>query len=73
MNKKNVKTKTITQQEVWDQGEHVCDWPCDVGGSNASREHIIKFKGDDVAVITDWDNNLRWPNQPVGYAETDID
>jgi hypothetical protein len=51
---------------VWDNGEHIDDWPCDVGGSNASVEHSIRYKGKIYSVITDWDNNLRWPDRKIG-------
>ena len=51
--------KLPTNAEVYDRGEQIEDWPCDVEGSNESIEHIVSFCGRRYSIITDWEGNIR--------------
>jgi hypothetical protein len=57
----------VTNLVVWQYGEVKDHFPCDVGEdgsvqSNGSVEHIMELDGKTYSVITDWDDNVRWPD-----------
>jgi len=56
------KKHKLTNAEIFSLGEVIEDYPCDVEGTNASIEHIVEHKGKYYSIITDWDNNIRKPN-----------
>ena len=55
----------ITNKEVFDKGEVLDHYPCDVNEkketqSNGSVENVVLYNGKYYYVITDWENNVRW-------------
>lgn len=55
----------ITNKEVFDKGEVLEHYPCDVNQNkevetNGSIENVVLFNGKKYCIITDWDNNVRW-------------
>ena len=66
-----------TNLQVWQYGEVLEHYPCDVDANgecetNGSIEHVVELDGKKYSVITDWENNLRWPEKeavevPDGY------
>jgi hypothetical protein len=55
----------ITNKEVFDKGEVLEHYPCDVNEnketqSNGSVENVVLYNGKYYYVITDWENNVRW-------------
>lgn len=66
-----------TNIQVWQYGEVLEHHPCDVDANgecetNGSIEHVVELDGRKYSVITDWENNLRWPDReavevPDGY------
>jgi hypothetical protein len=55
--------------EVWQKGDIVDHWACDVEGSNQSKEYIIELDGVKYSVITDMNDNLRYPNRKATEEE----
>jgi len=61
------KFKKVTNLTAWQQGKVKEHFPCDVGedGSvqtNGSVEYIMVLDGKAYSVITDWNDNVRWPD-----------
>ena len=56
------KQQKLTNAEIFSLGEEVDSYPSDVEGSNASVEHIVEYKGKHYVIVTDWDSNVRRPN-----------
>ena len=55
----------ITNKEVFDKGEVLDHYPCDVNENkeiqtNGSVENVVLYNGKHYYVITDWENNVRW-------------
>jgi hypothetical protein len=55
----------ITNKEVFDKGEVLEHYPCDVNQNkeietNGSIENVVLFNGKKYCVITDWKNSVRW-------------
>ena len=55
----------ITNKEVFDKGEVLEHYPCDVNQNkeietNGSIENVVLFIGKKYCVITDWKNSVRW-------------
>jgi hypothetical protein len=61
------KIEKVTNLAAWQHGEVKDHFPCDVGEdgsvqSNGSKEYIMELDGKSYSVITDWDDNVRWPD-----------
>lgn len=57
-----------TNLQVWQYGEVLEHYPCDVDANgecetNGSVEHLMELDGKKYSVITDWENNPRWPEK----------
>jgi hypothetical protein len=55
----------ITNKEVFDKGEVLDHYPCDVNENkeiqtNGSVENVVLYNGKYYYVITDWEKNVRW-------------
>ena len=69
-------TSNKTNLQVWQYGEEVEHFPCDVDAngeheSNGSIEHVIDLDGLRYSVITDWYGNLRWPHEKAKQIHDD--
>lgn len=58
----------ITNKEVFDKGEVLDHYPCDVNENkeiqtNGSVENVVLYNGKHYYVITDWENNVRWADE----------
>ena len=70
----------LTNLAVWQYGEVKDHFPCDVGEdgedgsvqSNGSVEHIMELDGNSYSVITDWDDNVRWPESEAVQIPKEI-
>ena len=51
-----------TNKEVYNNGEVITSYPCDINGSNQSIELLVEYQGKEYVVHTDWDENLLKPN-----------
>lgn len=51
----------MTNSQVFVYGDIVDDWPCDVDPvtgdpkTNGGVEHLVRFRGKEYLIITDWD------------------
>ena len=54
--------KKPTNKEVYQNGDIITSYPCDINGSNQSIEYVIDFNGVEYIVHTDWNKKIINPN-----------
>ena len=65
--------ESVTNKEVWDNGEVVDSMPSDEGGSNASQDHVIEYKDKTYVVTTDWEGTVSRPKAEASLHNTNED
>lgn len=59
-----------TAQEVWENGQHIDDWACDLSDNpNEGIEHEIAYQGKTYYVITDQEDNVLNPREELEPVE----